>query len=101
MNRYGGRHACRDPATRILATAEAGSVFAARRAGGLLDEDSLARFSLRLALARAEAHSLSKELYQLPPFDDDAYEIRAPLPERGIQMSSAATRLSILRASCT
>ena len=92
MNRYGGKQACRDPATRILAITEAGSVFAARHAGDLLNEDFLAHFSFRLALERAEANGPSREPYRLPPFVDHAYEMRAPLPERGIYMSSAAAR---------
>ena len=100
MNRYGGKQACQDPATLILALSEAGSVFAARHAEDLLDEDLLIRLSFRLAMARGEAYSPTREPYRLLPLDDDAYEIRAPLPERGYHMSNAATRAQFsVRAS--
>jgi hypothetical protein len=85
LRRHGGTRRRLPGPAQVAAFTEAGEVFAARVAAGMLPAHLLPNFSCRLAIERAEASGprIEYETYEPPPLDAPAYRARAPLPERG------------------
>jgi hypothetical protein len=85
LQRHGGTRLQLPGPAQVAAFTEAGEIFAARTAAGMLSAHLLLKFSGRLAIERAEASGprIEYETYEPPPLEHPAYRARAPLPERG------------------